>query len=44
MARKSRGCAEAYCMYATQANPKIDATKAEKNLFRMEIMPFLNQR
>jgi hypothetical protein len=36
MARKSRGCAEAYNGYAAQARPKIDAAKVEKDPFRME--------
>jgi hypothetical protein len=36
MARKSRGYAEAYTVYAAQASPKIDNAKAEKNRLRME--------
>ena len=36
MARKSRGCAEAYYRYAAQASSKIDNARAEKSPFRME--------
>ena len=36
LARKSRGCAEAYLVYVAQASPMIDTARAEKNRFRME--------
>ena len=34
LARKSRGCAEAYIGYAAQGTSKIDTARAEKDPFR----------
>ena len=36
LARKSRGCAEAYSQYVAQGTPKVDTARAEKDPFRME--------
>ena len=36
LARKSRGCAEAYRGYAAQVSPKIDTARVERDPFRTE--------
>jgi hypothetical protein len=38
--RKSRDCAEAYKLYATQGIPQIDTEIAEKGRFWMETLDF----